>query len=107
MNTEEELEGIVGFLNEKIFRYPQRLRLEIKNRPDLGGVLAFMVLSEEPVVVPVPPITICWCGGEDVRSACEIMLRKFSAGSDLLRKYLPFTAGSLEELKLKATAYYG
>jgi hypothetical protein len=35
------------------------------------------------------------------------MLKKFSAGSDLLRKYLPFTAGSLEELKLKATAYYG
>lgn len=117
MNAEEELRRMIGFLNEKAFEEPgdSKLELRVQRRPDLGGVLVFMVLVQsghvdigrKTVVMPVPPITLCWGAGNTAESACETALRKFTAGGDLTRKFLPFTAGSLDELKLKAAAYYG
>lgn len=109
MNAEEELERMIEFLNEKVFEYPERLELRLQERPDIGGVLAFMVLIQDgyvnidrkTVVMPIPPITLCWGGGRTADLACETVIRKFAVGSDLIRKYLPFTAGSAAELELK------
>ena len=85
------------------------------DRPDLDGVLAFMVLvhdgyvdiDQKTIVMPIPPITLCWGGGHTIDSACSVVIEKFSAGNNMLRRFLPFTAGSLDELKVKAAAYYG
>lgn len=117
MSAEKELRSMIRFLNEKAFEEPgdSKLELRLHERPDLGGVLAFMVLVQggrvdigrKTVVMPIPPITLCWGAGNTTESACETTLRKFTAGGDLVRKFLPFTAGSLDELKLKAAAYYG
>ena len=112
-----ELERMVALLNEKVFGWPdesRRLKLKLHDRPDLGGVLAFIVLTyncetvvRNTVVMPIPPVTLCWGGGHTAAQACETAIRKFAAGSDLIREYLPFTAGSFAELKMKAAAYYG
>ena len=117
MNTEEELRHMVGLLNEKAFGEPGASRLELRmhDRPDLDGVLAFIVLvqdgyvdiDQKTIVMPIPPITLCWGGGHTADLACQVVIEKFSAGSDILRRFLPFTAGSLDELKVKAVAYYG
>ena len=68
MNTEEELRHMVGLLNEKAFGEPGTSRLELRmhDRPDLDGVLAFIVLvqdgyvdiDQKTIVMPIPPITI-------------------------------------------------
>jgi len=117
MSSEEELRSVVAFLNEKAFREPgdSRLELMIKRRPDLGGALAFVVLGQDrcidigrkTAVMPIPPVTLCWGGGDTVESACGTTLRKLMSGGDLVRKYIPFTFGSFDELKVKAAAYYG
>lgn len=117
MSSEEELENMISLLNEKTFKEPgdSRLELRLHERPDLNGVLAFIVLVQDghvnidrkSVVMPIPPITLCWGGGTTADSACETVIRKFAVSSDLIRKYLPFTAGSFAELKIKAAAYYG
>lgn len=105
MSQRKELERMIGLLNEKVFSYPQSLTLDIKPRKDLGGVLAFLVLKDEQSVAWVPPVTVCWGGGSDADSACEIILKKFKAGSDLVMKYFPFTAGSAAELELKLAVF--
>ena len=112
-----ELERMIALLNEKAFGRPdesRRLKLKLRDRPELGGVLAFIVLAyncetvvRNTVVMPIPPVTLCWGGGTTADSACETVIRKFAAGSDLIGEYLPFTAGSFAELKMKAAAYYG
>ena len=115
MSSEEELENMISLLNEKTFKEPGGFKLELRlqERPDLDGVLAFIVLVQDghidrkTVVMPIPRITLCWGGGHTADLACETVIRKFAAGSDLIRKYLPFTAGSFAELKIKAAAYYG
>ena len=114
IGAKSELERMVALLNEKAFgRQDESRRLELKlhDRPDLGGVLAFIVLTEtvvrNMVVMTIPPVTICWGGGHTADQACETAIRKFAAGSDLIGEYLPFTAGSFAELKMKAAAYYG
>lgn len=117
MSSEEELESMIKFLNEKAFREPgdSRLELRIKKRPDLGGALAFVVMGRprridigrNTAVMPIPPVTLCWGGGDTVESACGTALRKLMSGGDLVRKYIPFTFGSFDELKVKAAAYYG
>lgn len=117
MSSEEELKSMIKFLNEKAFREPgaSRLELQMHDRPDLNGVLAFIVLVQaghvnidrKTVVMPIPPITLCWGGGHTADLACKAVIKKFSASSDILRRFLPFTAGSLDELKVKAAAYYG
>lgn len=111
MNAVEELRRMVELLNEKAFREPgaSRLELRLQERPDLDGVMAFIVLVQDghvdidrkTVFMPIPPITLCWGGGTTADSACETAIRKFAAGSDLIRECLPFTAGSLAELELK------
>ena len=111
MSSEEELENMIKLLNEKTFKNPgdSKLELRLQERPDLDGVLAFIVLVQDghvnidrkTVVMPIPPITLCWGGGRTVDLACETVIRKFAVGSDLIRKYLPFTAGSAAELELK------
>lgn len=111
MSSEEELENMIKLLNEKTFKKPgdSKLELRMQERPDLDGVLAFIVLVQDgqvnidrkTVVMPIPPITLCWGGGRTANLACETVIRKFAIGSDLIRKYLPFTAGSAAELKLK------
>lgn len=116
VSTEEELRHMVELLNEKAFGESDSSRLELRmhDRPDLDGVLAFIVLvhdgyvdiDRKMVVIP-PPITLCWGGGYTADLACQVVIEKFSAGSDILRRFLPFTAGSLDELKIKAVAYYG
>lgn len=116
-DMEKELRQMVGLLNEKALGRPvgSRLELRLQKRFDIGGVLAFIVLVQDgrvdlgrkTVVVPVPPVTLCWGGGRTADLACKAVIEKFSAGSDMLRRYVPFTAGSLEELKLKAAACYG
>ena len=115
--SEEELENMVKLLNEKAFKEPgdSKLELRMQDRPDLGGVLAFIVLARDghvdigrkTVVTPVPPITLCWGGGRTADLACETVVRKFAAGSDLIREYLPFTAGSAAELEMKFAAFGG
>lgn len=117
MSSEEELENMISLLNEKTFKEPgdSRLELQLHERPDLNGVLAFIVLVQDghvnidrkSVAMPIPPITLCWGGGTTADSACKAVIKKFSASSDILRRFLPFTAGSLDELKVKAAAYYG
>ena len=126
IGAKSELERMVALLNEKVFGWPDglcRLKLKLYDRPDLDGILAFIVLTykcetavrntvmmpipRNTVMMPIPPVTICWGGGADADAACEIALKKFENGSDLISKYLPFTAGSLAELKMKAAAYYG
>ena len=56
----------------------------------------YVDIDQKTIVMPIPPITLC-----------RAVIEKFSAGSDILRRFLPFTAGSLDELKVKAVAYYG
>ena len=116
-SSEEELKNMISLLNEKTFKEPgdSKLELRLQERPDLNGVLAFIVLVQnghvnidrKTVFMPIPPITLCWGGGTTADLACETAIRKFAAGSGLIREYLPFTAGSLAELKMKAAAYYG
>jgi len=113
--AKKELEGMVALYNEKAFDPQEELRLKVSPRPDLGGVLVFLVVCQkkgafigrDTVVMPIPPVTICWGGGADADAACEIALKKLEEGSDLIGRYLPFTAGSLAELEMKAVAYYG
>lgn len=117
MNTEKELRRMVKLLNEKAFGESGSSRLELRmhDRPDLDGVLAFIVLvqdgyvdiDQKTIVMPIPPITLCWGGGHTADLACKAVIEKFSAGGDILHWYLPFTASSLDELKIKAVAYYG
>ena len=117
VNTEEELRRMVELLNEKVFGESgsSRLELQMHDRPDLDGVLAFIVLvqdgyvdiDQKTVVMPIPPITLCWGGGHTADLACRAVIEKFSAGGDILRRFLPSTAGSLDELKIKAVTYYG
>lgn len=112
MNSEEELRGMVELLNEKAFGRPgeeRRLELLLHDRPDLEGVVAFIVLQPKSLSVYHPPaITLCWGGGRTAEDACGVVLGKFAdGGGDILRKFLPFTAGSLDELKVKAAIYYG
>ena len=117
MSTEEELRYMVELLNEKAFGESEssHLELRIQDRPDLDGVLAFIVLVQDmytnidqsTVIMSIPPITLCWGGGHTVDLACRVVIEKFSAGSDILHRLLPFTAGSLDELKVKAAVYYG
>ena len=107
MNARKELELMIKLLNEKVFEYPQKLELIIKRREDLGGVLAFLNLTTETLQIPVPPATICWAGAGDAASACGVIIKKFAEGSGLIKRYIPFTAGSFEELRIKASAFYG
>ena len=117
MNTEKELRHMVELLNEKAFGESGSSRLELRmhDRPDLDGVLAFIVLvqdgyvdiDQKTIVMLIPPITLCWGRGHTVDLACRAVIEKFSAGGDILRRFLPFTAGSLDELKIKAVTYYG
>lgn len=117
VSTEEELRHMVELLNEKAFGESDSSRLELRmhDRPDLDGVLVFIVLvqdgyvdiDQKTIVMPIPPITLCWGGGHTADLACQVVIEKFSAGSDILRGFLPFTAGSLDELKVKVAAYYG
>lgn len=110
-SSEEELKNMISLLNEKTFKEPgdSKLELRLQERPDLDGVLAFIVLVQnghvnidrKTVYMPIPPITLCWGRGRTADLACETIIRKFAVGSDLIRKYLPFTAGSAAELKLK------
>ena len=46
MNAEEELRLMVEFFNKKVFGEPgsSRLELQIQDRPDLDGILVFIVL---------------------------------------------------------------
>ena len=116
MNAEEELRLMIGLLNKKAFGKPDssKLELQIQDRPDLDGVLVFIVFVQneyvnidgKTVVMPLP-LTLCWSGGHTIDSACRAVIEKFSAGNNMLRRFLPFTAGSLDELKVKAAAYYG
>ena len=69
--------------------------------------MAFLVLTEKIIETRVPPITICWGGEADGDSTCGIVTGKFLEGTDLIKQYVPFTAGSFEELKLKVMAFYG
>lgn len=111
MSSKEELESMVGLLNEKVFGQPddsRRLEFRLEYWPDLEGVIAFINLeyghgkaAPDSIIMPIPPITLCFAGGRDVCSASAALLERFSTGGDLLRKFLPFTAGSLDELKLK------
>lgn len=117
MSAEEELRRMVEFLNEKAFKEPgaSKLELRLQERLDLDGVLAFIVLVQnghvnidrKTVYMPIPPITLCWGGGHTADLACRVVIEKFSASGDMLHRFLPFTAGSLDELKVKAAAYYG
>ena len=117
MNAEEELRLMIGLFNEKAFGESGTSRLELRmhDRPDLDGVLAFIVLvqdwcvdiDQKTIVMSIPPITLCWGGGHTADLACQVVIKKFSAGNNMLRRFLPFTAGSLDELKVKAVAYYG
>ena len=117
VSTEEELRHMVEFLNEKAFGESGSSRLELRmhDRPDLDGVLAFIVLvqdgyvdiDQKTIVMPIPPITLCWGGGHTADLACQVVIEKFSVGSNILRRYLPFTASSLDKLKIKAVTYYG
>ena len=116
MNAEEELRLMIELLNKKAFGEPGSFKLELKiqDRPDLNGVLVFIVfvkneyvnIDSEIVVMPLP-FTLCWGGGHTIDSACRAVIEKFFAGNNMLRRFLPFTAGSLDELKVKAAAYYG
>ena len=116
MNAEEELKLMIELLNKKAFGEPgsSRLELQIQDRPDLDGILVFIVLVQsghvdiglEMVVMPIPPMTLCWGGDHTIDSACRAVIEKFSAGNNMLRRFLPFTAGSLDELKVKAAVYY-
>lgn len=116
MSAEEELRRMVEFLDEKAFGESgdSKLELRVQRRPDLGGVLIFMVLvhgghvdiGQKTVVMPLP-LTLCWGGGHTIDLACRVVIEKFSAGNNMLRRFLPFTAGSLDELKIKVAAYYG
>ena len=116
MNTEEELRLMIELLNKNVFREPGSYRLELQtlDRPDLDGVFVFIVLVQneyvnidgKTVVMPLP-LTLCWGGGHTIDLACRAVIEKFSAGNNMLRRFLPFTAGSLDELKVKAAAYYG
>ena len=116
MNAEEELRLMIGRLNKKACGKPDssKLELQIQDRPDLDGVLVFIVFVQneyvnidgKTVVMPLP-LTLCWGGGHTIDLACRVIIEKFSAGNNMLRRFLPFTAGSLDELKVKAVAYYG
>ena len=116
MNAEEELRLMIGLLNKKAFGKPDssKLELQIQDRPDLDGVLVFIVFVQneyvnidgKTVVMPLP-LTLCWGGGHTIDLACRVVIEKFSAGNNMLCRFLPFTAGSLDELKVKAVAYYG
>ena len=116
MNTEEELRLMIELFNKKVFREPgsSRLELQIQYRPDLNGVLVFIVFVQneyvnidgKTVVMPLP-LTLCWGGGHTIDLACRVVIEKCSAGNNMLRRFLPFTAGSLDELKVKVAAYYG
>lgn len=115
MSSEEELKSMIKLLNEKAFSESgaSRLELQMQDRPDLGGVFAFMVLVQDrhvnidrkTVVMPIPPITLCWGGGTTVDLACETVIRKFAVGSDLIRTYLPVMAGSVVELEIKLAVF--
>lgn len=116
VNAEEELRLMIELLNKKAFGEPgsSRLELQTQDRPDLDGVLVFIVFVQneyvnidgKTVVMPLP-LTLCWGGGHTIDSACGVVIEKFSASNNMLRRFLPFTAGSLDELKVKAAAYYG
>ena len=116
VNAEEELRLMIELLNKKAFGEPgsSRLELQTQDRPDLDGVLVFIVFVQneyvnidgKTVVMPLP-LTLCWSGDHTIDSACRVVIEKFSAGNNMLRRFLPFTAGSLDELKVKAAAYYG
>lgn len=115
MNAEEELRLMIELLNKKAFGESDSSRLEfrIQDRPDLDGVMVFIVLVQNEYVnidgeIVVTPITftLCWGGGHTIDLACRAVIEKFSAGNNMLHRFLPFTAGSLDELKVKATVYY-
>ena len=69
------------------------------DRPDLDGVLAFMVLvqdgyadiDQKTIVMPILPITLCWGGGHTADLACQVVIEKsllaaiYCAGSCRLR----------------------
>lgn len=116
MNAEEELRLMIELLNKKAFGEPGSPRLELKtqDRPDLNGVLVFIVFVQNEyvnidgkIVVMSLPLTLCWGGGHTIDLACRVVIEKFSVGNNMLRRFLPFTAGSLDELKVKVAAYYG
>jgi len=105
MNARKELELMVKLINETVFEHPQKLELKIERRRDLGGILAFLNLTTKTLQIPVLPTTICWGGAGDATSACGVIIKKFAEGSDLIRRYIPFTAGSAAELKMKLAVF--
>lgn len=105
MNAKAELERMVDLLNGWLSGRSQKLWLQFKRREDLDGVLVFLLLSAEKNSRFVDDSCICWGGGHTDDQACERVIKKLADGSDSIREYLPFTAGSLEELKLKLAAF--
>ena len=101
MNAEAELRRVVEFIDGNLLERPRHMKLKACPRPDLGGAMAFVLVYEDSLS---PGNAVCWGMGRDVDAACGVALRQFAAQP---ARYVPFTFGSLEELKLKAAAYYG
>lgn len=99
-----ELERMVALYNETGLGPGRELVVDLHVLSRQNGAIAHVILDIEGW--KKPPI-LSWGYGADEDAACAMALERFKAGSDTMREYLPFKAGSLEELKLKLAALGG
>ena len=102
MNAKAELERMVALYNEAGLRPDRELVVYLNILSRQNGAIVHVILRIEGW--KKSPI-LSWGYGVDEDVACAMALKRFKAGSDTMRKYLPFEAGSLEELKLKLAAF--
>lgn len=103
-SAKDELEGMVALYNEAGLGPDRELVVDLNVLPRQNGAIVHVILCIEGW--KKPPI-LSWGYGADEDVACAMALKRFKAGSDTMRKYLPFEAGSLEELKLKLAVLKG
>ena len=97
-SAKDELEGMVALYNEAGLGPDRELVVDLNILSRQNGAIVHVILRIEGW--KKPPI-LSWGYGADKDAAYAMALEMFKAGSDTMRKYLPFTAGSAAELELK------
>lgn len=101
LSAKDELEDMVALYNEAGLGSDRELVVDLRTAVSGRGAIVSVVLRIDGW--KKPPI-LAWGGAPGpggVEAACAIALGRLKAGSAVACKYLPFTASSLEELKLK------
>ena len=107
LSAKDELEDMVVLYNKAGLGSDRELVVDLRTAVGGRGAIVSVVLHIDGW--KKPPI-LAWGGApgaDGVETACAMALGRLKTGSAITRKYLPFTAGSLEELKLKLAALGG